>query len=102
MNRKRWVRLIFILLPLIIVLIQILWQVPANRRYSLKSAIRGLIPPIGIVFHYFDFNQKNALLQWEEKVFRGRVAYWIDFDPSSARDGFVRSKSDGSASAIFY
>lgn len=99
MNRKRWVRLIFILLPLIIVLIQILWQVPANRSYRLKMAIRGLIPPIGIVFHYFDFNQKNALSQWEEKVFQGRVAYWIDFDKSS---GFVHSNSNRSASAIFY
>lgn len=51
------------------------------------------------MFHYFDFNESNALSMWEEKTFRGHVAYWIDFEDSS---GFVHSKSNASASAIFY
>ena len=61
--------------------------------------VRTLIPPIEIIYRYFDFNQTNALAKWEEKVFKGRVAYWIDFEDSS---GFVHSKSKQSASAMFY
>lgn len=58
-----------------------------------------LAPQLKFLLRYFDFDQHNALKQWEEKVFSGRVKYWIDFDEQS---GFVHSKSTGSASAIFY
>ena len=99
MNRKRRVRLIFILPPLLLILAQIFWQMPLERPQKIKMALRTLIPPIGIVFQYFDFNEKNALAKWEEKLFQGRVAYWIDFEKG---DGFIHSKSKQSASAIFY
>ena len=39
------------------------------------------------------------MARWEEKLFQGRVAYWIDFENSK---GFVHSKSEQAASAIFY
>ncbi len=99
MNRKRWVRLIFILLPLSLILVQVFWQPPSQRPQKFKTAIRALIPPIGFIFQYFDFNEKNALTQWEEKLFQGHVIYWIDFDN---RDGFIHSKSRQASSAIFY
>lgn len=64
-----------------------------------RISFQVLIPPLEMILRYFDFNEKNALSRWEEKIFRGRVAYWIDFEDSS---GFVHSKSKASASAIFY
>ena len=67
--------------------------------HNIQKAIRELIPPLEIIFRYFDFNEQNALAKWEEKMFTGRVAYWIDFENSG---GFVHSKSENSASAIFY
>ena len=70
-----------------------------NRTGKFGMVVRTLIPPIEIIYRYFDFNQTNALAKWEEKVFKGRVAYWIDFEDSS---GFVHSKSKQSASAMFY
>ncbi|MBI3999045.1 MAG: DUF3047 domain-containing protein, partial [Candidatus Omnitrophica bacterium] len=99
MERKRWIRLIFILIPALLLAFQIFWQPSVNRPRKIRIAIQALVPPVGIMFHYFDFNEKNALSQWEEKLFQGRVAYWIDFDQSS---GFVHAKSTKSTSAIFY
>ena len=99
MNRKRWVRLIFILLPISLILVQIFWQPPLERPQKIRMAIRTLIPPIGMILRYFDFNEKNALAKWEEKLFQGRVAYWVDFEKA---DGFIHAKSKQSASAIFY
>ncbi len=98
-NRKRWIRLVFILLPASLILVQIFWRPPLERPQKIQMAIRTLIPPIGIILHYFDFNEQNALAQWEEKLFQGRVNYWIDFDQ---KDGFIHAKSKQSASAIFY
>lgn len=99
MDRKRVVRLSFILLPLIFLFIQILWQPPSQRPRKIQRAIQALVPPLGIILHYFDFNERNALAQWENKMFQGRVAYWIDFDDSG---GFIHAKSIGATSAIFY
>ena len=96
---KKWVRLTFILLPTLLLLVQIFWQPPLDRPKKIQMAIRALVPPIEIILHYFDFNEKNALKQWEEKLFQGRVNYWIDFDQ---KDGFIHAKSKQSASAIFY
>ncbi len=51
------------------------------------------------MFHVFDFNHPGALKEWEEKVFHGRVKYWIELEEPG---GFVRSESMKSASAIFF
>lgn len=57
------------------------------------------LPPLDVVFRFFDFNERDALNQWEQKVFHGKVNYWIDFDE---KNGFVHSESKQTASAIFY
>jgi len=99
MTSKKWLRFLLILLPVGLILAQIFWQPPRDRLEKIKTAVRALIPPIEIVFQYFNFNEKNALTQWEDKTFQGRSAYWIDFQK---KDGFVHSKSEQAASAIFY
>jgi hypothetical protein len=104
MPRKKLVRFIFISLPLIVILIQILIPYPAQQP-AVKTAARAFILPLEMVFRYFDFNQKTALEQWEQKIFSGHVMYWIDFEKETARlpagQGFLHSKSQGTASAIF-
>ncbi|MBI4395148.1 MAG: DUF3047 domain-containing protein [Candidatus Omnitrophica bacterium] len=97
--RKRWIRLIFILTPILLLLVQIFWRSSSIRLDKNQPQIQALVPPLGIMFHYINFNEKSALSRWEEKLFHGRVAYWIDFDRTS---GFVHAKSIQSTSAIFY
>lgn len=99
MNPKRWVRLLFIGIPALILVFQLFWQPSFERSQKIQTALKALVPPMGFIFHYIDFNQKNSLSKWEEKVFQGKVAYWIEFEKSS---GFVHALSKGAASAIFY
>ncbi|MBI4358151.1 MAG: DUF3047 domain-containing protein [Candidatus Omnitrophica bacterium] len=97
---QKWLRRTVILFPLLFLLAQIFWhEPPFDQPKKIEKAIRTLIPPLEIIYRYFDFNEKSALARWEEKLFEGRVAYWIDFEDSR---GFVHSRSDQSASAIFY
>jgi hypothetical protein len=65
---------------------------------ELKKILPPDITPIGIIYQYFNFNEKNALGDWDEKIFKGRVHYWVDL---KNEDGFVHSKSKKTASAIF-
>jgi hypothetical protein len=45
------------------------------------------------------FKEKNALSEWQEKIFRGRVLYSIKAD---RKDTYLRASSENSASGIFY
>lgn len=99
MNRQKWIRLLLIGIPALLLGFQLFWEPAVQRPRRIQIALKALVPPIGIIFHYIDFNQKNALSQWEEKVFHGNVSYWIEFEKSS---GFVHALSKGTASAIFY
>ncbi|NCB07811.1 MAG: DUF3047 domain-containing protein [Bacteroidia bacterium] len=47
----------------------------------------------------FSFKEKNALSEWQEKVFRGRVLYSVKADRGAQ---YLRAYSDDSASGIFY
>lgn len=47
----------------------------------------------------FPFSSDNALKEWEEKVFKGKVVYNIEKLGDSS---YVRAKSAGSASALYY
>ena len=47
----------------------------------------------------FPFNEENALKEWEEKIFRGKVVYRIE----QGKDlSYVRATSDKTASALYY
>lgn len=107
MNKKKLVLTTFISIPFIILAANlVLWlmqiRLPGGAfpfPFQPKKAAVTLIAPLEFLFRYFDFNEKNSLKQWEEKLFQGRVKYWVDFE---GPDGFVRSKSKSTASAIFY
>ena len=99
MNRKKIIRILLITVPALLLGFQLFWEPSFDRPHKIQKALKALVPPIGFVFHYIDFNQKNSLSKWEEKVFQGKSAYWIEFENSS---GFVHALSKGTASAIFY
>lgn len=48
---------------------------------------------------WFPFNQKNALKEWQEKVFKDRVLYAVEV---KNKDGFLSAKSDQACSGLFY
>ncbi len=48
---------------------------------------------------YFPFSEDDALKEWEEKIFKGRVVYSIDKENHSS---FVLASSNGTASAMYY
>jgi hypothetical protein len=47
----------------------------------------------------FPFSEENALKEWEEKIFRGKVVYSIEQDQPLS---YVRANSDKAASALYY
>lgn len=47
----------------------------------------------------FPFTEENALKEWEEKIFKGKVIYKVEKDKDLS---YVRAKSDGAASALYY
>ncbi len=96
---KRLIRTIFILVPIALLAFQLFWPSPVPKQPKLHIALKAMLPPLGFIFHYIDFNQKNALAKWEEKIFQGKSAYWIEFKDSS---GYLHSLSKSTASAIFY
>lgn len=54
----------------------------------------------GIQFiKWFPFNREDALDEWQEKIFKGRVLYTVK---ASEEDGFLLAESDKSASGLFY
>lgn len=54
---------------------------------------------------YFFFDKKDALKEWKEKIFHGRVLYEIKIDgkpPEGGRQGYLSAKSDKTSSGLFY
>lgn len=47
---------------------------------------------------WFPFNRRNALNEWKEKVFRGRVLYSV----TEAKDSFLLAQSNKTCSGLFY
>ena len=47
----------------------------------------------------FPFNEENALKEWEEKIFKGKVVYRIEKGQTLS---YVRATSDKTASALYY
>lgn len=48
---------------------------------------------------WFKFNEKNALKEWQEKIFKGKVLYSVITDRT---DGYLDAYSNNSASGILY
>lgn len=64
---------------------------PASR----KEAAELRMEPVKV----FPFSEKNALKEWEEKLFRNEVVYLIE---QAQGLSYVRAKSDAAASAMYY
>jgi len=48
---------------------------------------------------WFKFDEENALKEWTEKIFRGRVFYSLEH---AKEDGFVHALSQDAASGLYY
>ncbi|MDD5592631.1 MAG: DUF3047 domain-containing protein [Candidatus Omnitrophica bacterium] len=48
---------------------------------------------------WFSFDKKDALAEWDEKIFKGRVLYSVRVEK---RGGYLTAYSNNSASGIFY
>lgn len=53
----------------------------------------------GKILKCFYFNHKNALNEWEEKIFKNRSLYSVAMQ---AEDGYLKAYSNKSSSGIFY
>lgn len=52
-----------------------------------------------VFIKWFPFNREDALNEWQEKIFKGRVLYVVKVDKEN---GYLSAKSDKSASGLFY
>ncbi len=68
--------------------------------YIFKKAAREVPSKYKILLvKFFPFSTENALREWEEKVFRGKVVYEIEKNQDLS---YVRATSDKTASALYY
>ena len=74
-------------------------------RYAAVRAVKAVkeMPPLEKyrvqIVKWFTFSEENALKEWEEKIFKGRVVYVVEKDESGS---YVKAKSDKTASALYY
>lgn len=71
----------------------ILFILSAGISFFLSAAF-GLGP-----LKWFTFNREDALREWKEKIFQGRVLYTVNPDKDN---GYVLAKSDKASSGLFY
>jgi len=68
----------------------------------LVAAIIVIMACLGIAFDlpkWFPFNNKYAIQEWEEKVFRGKVLYSVSDEDN---EGYLSANSDKACSGLFY
>jgi hypothetical protein len=53
----------------------------------------------GWITKWFSFDRKDALTEWEEKIFKGRVLYSVKVERTG---GYLTAYSQNAASGIFY
>ena len=89
-----------LLLPaLIIIVVMMVAAIILLPRYSafFKRAPKALQK--AEIVKDFPFNEDNALKEWEEKIFKGKVVYRIEKEQTLS---YVRATSDKTASALYY
>lgn len=79
-----------------------------QKKIGIKKFIIGSLFAIILIYaatlaagltRWFDFKGKNALNDWEEKIFKGRVLYAVKV---SRKHGYLSAYSNNAASGIFY
>lgn len=87
------------LLPALIVVIIIAVAVILSLRYGAFFIRAPKALPKAEIVRSFPFSEDNALKEWEEKVFKGKVIYRIEKGQTLS---YVRATSDKTASALYY
>ena len=82
---------VFALLASLLVVMILRHSSPLRKTAGLKLSSEVVKP--------FDFSKEDALKEWEEKVFSGRVVYRVEKDSDLS---YVKASSDASASALYY
>jgi len=94
---KIWIRIIL----LILIIVVWLWYNLKPALHKPKEPSEKGMPSLAAIdlMKIFPFSEEASLKEWEEKVFKGKVVYRIEkTEPLS----YVRAKSEGSASALYY
>jgi hypothetical protein len=88
-----------LLLPALIVVVLMAVAIIILQRYGafFKPAPKALQK--AEIVKDFPFNEENALKEWEEKIFRGKVVYRVEKGQTLS---YVRATSDKTASALYY
>jgi len=87
--------IIFLLTVLVLALILVIRFVPRCKiGPARKTPVYGVEP-----VKHFSFSSDNALKEWEDKIFKGKVVYVIEKGQDLS---YVRARSTGSASALYY
>lgn len=107
-DKARQGRLLFLLLVVLGLVLLVSSQSEREKtaeakRPAVKKVKAVAVPtpskyPMTLV-SWFPFSDSEALRDWEEKVFKGRVLYTVEKDNILS---FVQAKSDASASALYY
>jgi hypothetical protein len=92
------IKKIFIFLILVTVVALIAGALFLRYGYLLKPPVKKEMQKMEVV-KSFPFSQNDALKEWEEKVFRGKVIYRVEKDQSL---DYVRATSNKTASALYY
>ncbi|MBN2453445.1 MAG: DUF3047 domain-containing protein [Candidatus Omnitrophica bacterium] len=72
----------------------------APKVSEMTKAAQSAIPRFKIErIKLFPFTDNSALKEWEEKVFKGRVAYGVEKEDTFS---YVHARSQSAASALFY
>lgn len=87
------------LLPALIVVIIIAVAVILLPRYGVFFKRAPKVLQKAEIVKDFPFSEDNALKEWEEKVFRGKVVYRIEKGQTLS---YVRATSNKTASALYY
>ncbi len=88
--------------PSIVILITILslsFLVPSCAWFFFKKEVAPIPVTKFGPWKVFSFSEKDALKEWEEKVFRDRTSYLVEYDGD---EGFLHAKSEQSASGYYY
>lgn len=106
-NKARQGRLLFLLLLVLGLVFLLTSQSEREKSAAVKRPVikaKAVAAPATpkypmMLVSWFPFSDAQALRDWEEKVFKGRVLYTVEKDKTLS---FVQAKSDASASALYY
>jgi len=87
-----------LLLLLILLSAAYLWRSNLLKLYKHGAREISKISKMELV-RFFPFSEENALKEWEEKIFKGKVVYRIE---KSQDLSYVKATAKASASALYY